>query len=154
MRAHPEGKIEAADDSCERVDGSARRVRHAPAMTEGQTMPDEVEIEELRQHLEASKAELQKLLDLSREGGAPVALDTPIGRLTRVAALQQQSMTLATLRASEARLGQINAALDRVARESYGDCLVCGEPIALARLRVRPEAALCVSCQEARERRS
>lgn len=117
-------------------------------------MPDEVELGELRQHLEAARAEIQKLLDLSREGGAPVALDTSIGRLTRVDALQQQSMAQATLRASEMRLGQISAALERVTRGTYGDCLGCGEPIALARLRVRPEATLCVSCQEARERRS
>jgi len=115
-------------------------------------VPDEVE--ELRQLLEASKVELERLLDLSRESGAPVALDTSIGRLTRVDALQQQGMAQATIRASELRLSQVIAALDRMERETYGDCLRCGEPIALARLRVRPEATLCLGCQDARERRS
>ena len=120
-------------------------------------MADELtgaERDELRDVLEASKAELQRVLDLSRESGAPVALDTSIGRLTRVDALQQQSMAQATIRASELRLSQVMAALGRMERQAYGDCLGCGEPIALARLRVRPEATLCLGCQDARERSS
>ena len=120
-------------------------------------MADELtaaEQEELRDFLEASKVELQRVLGLSRESGAPVALDSSIGRLTRVDALQQQSMAQAAIRASELRLGQVIAALDRMERKTYGDCLRCGEPIAVARLRVRPEATLCIRCQDARERRS
>jgi len=119
-------------------------------------VPDErspVELEELRQRLVATRADLEGLLGLSRESGAPVALDTSIGRLTRMDALQQQSMAQAALRAGELRLSQVVAAQDRLARGTYGDCLGCGETIALARLRVRPEATLCRGCQEARERR-
>jgi DnaK suppressor protein len=56
--------------------------------------------------------------------------------------------------AHDLRLRQIVAALDRLQRGEYGDCLACSEPIALARLRARPEATLCVRCQSARERRS
>ena len=110
-------------------------------------------MEELRHTLEAARAEIEALIAISREGTAPVALDTSIGRLTRVDALQQQSMAQANVRASETRLHLVVAALGRVERGSYGECLGCGEPIALARLRVRPEATLCIDCQDARERR-
>jgi DnaK suppressor protein len=110
-------------------------------------------LEELRHTLEAARAEIEALIAISREGTAPVALDTSIGRLTRVDALQQQSMAQANVRASETRLHLVVAALGRVERGSYGECLGCGEPIALARLRVRPEATLCIDCQDARERR-
>ena len=37
--------------------------------------------------------------------------------------------------------------------DEYGDCLDCGEAIAIARLEARPETPFCVRCQENRERR-
>jgi DnaK suppressor protein len=112
------------------------------------------ELDELRRSLETIRVEIEELLDISREGAAPVALDTSIGRLTRVDALQQQSMAQANIRASEVRLRQVVAAQGRLERGAYGECLGCGEPIAIARLRVRPEATLCLECQDARERRA
>ena len=114
----------------------------------------ETDGDDLRRRLEAARAELEALLEVLREGTKPVDLDTPIGRLTRMDAMQQQSMAKATSRADELRLGQIIAALGRMERGEYGDCLACGEPVALTRLRARPEATLCVRCQDARERRS
>lgn len=48
---------------------------------------------------------------------------------------------------------EINAALDRLVEGSYGRCGACGEPIAVARLRVLPATALCLRCAERAERR-
>lgn len=112
------------------------------------------EVDELRLALEAARREAEGLLELSREGEKPVAVDTSIGRLTRMDALQQQSMTQATRAASELRSRQVAAALGRIAAGTYGACLGCDKPIGVARLRVRPEATLCVRCQSAREGRS
>ena len=50
------------------------------------------------------------------------------------------------LLAAELRLGETEAALARVDDGSYGTCLVCGLPIAPARLDARPTASLCVTC--------
>lgn len=44
-------------------------------------------------------------------------------------------------------LAQCRAALQRLDEGVYGDCLDCGEPIALARLLVQPQAARCAACQ-------
>lgn len=41
---------------------------------------------------------------------------------------------------------EIRAALARLERGEYGVCTRCREPIAEARLEVRPMAELCVSC--------
>ncbi len=49
-------------------------------------------------------------------------------------------------------LEEVLAARARLADGSYGQCLACGEPIDLRRLRALPAAALCTSCQEVRER--
>lgn len=51
-----------------------------------------------------------------------------------------------------AHLTQIDAALQRIAAGTYGECVDCGADIAPARLRATPEAARCLACQEAVER--
>jgi DnaK suppressor protein len=48
---------------------------------------------------------------------------------------------------------EVCAALARFANGTYGICEECDEPIAAARLAVRPAACLCVDCQEAIEHR-
>ncbi|MEO0010109.1 MAG: TraR/DksA C4-type zinc finger protein [candidate division WOR-3 bacterium] len=47
-------------------------------------------------------------------------------------------------------LREIDAALDRIARGTYGICERCGEPIPLARLEVIPYARLCMKCLKSR----
>jgi DnaK suppressor protein len=47
-------------------------------------------------------------------------------------------------------LGQIDAAMARLAEGSYGRCERCGQPIGAARLAARPVASTCVSCAAGR----
>ena len=114
----------------------------------------EREIEELRRELLALRSELSSLLSSSREASRPVDLDQPIGRLSRVDAMQQQSMLVANRRAAQIRQQQVEAGLRRVEDGDYGLCVSCGESIGLRRLKARPEAPYCLRCQDARERRS
>jgi len=53
-----------------------------------------------------------------------------------------------------AELQDIEAALKRIAEGTYGECVDCGEPIALARLEANPAAARCIACQQRAERRA
>jgi len=96
--------------------------------------------------------ELRELLRSFREESRPVDLDQPIGRLSRMDAIQQQSMAVANRRSAEQRLSRVEIALRRMEEGEYGDCRECGESIALARLETQPEAPLCVQCQELLER--
>ena len=50
---------------------------------------------ELHQALLSLQAELQKLLEDSSDGAKPVSLEEPIGRLSRMDALQGQAMAQA-----------------------------------------------------------
>jgi RNA polymerase-binding transcription factor DksA len=43
-------------------------------------------------------------------------------------------------------LAEIEAALGRIADGRYGNCLSCGGPLGLQRLRAIPEARYCVGC--------
>ena len=47
---------------------------------------------------------------------------------------------------AEERLREVDAALDRVAEDTYGYCVRCGAGIPLQRLRALPAAANCVEC--------
>jgi len=82
-----------------------------------------------------------------------VDLDEPIGRISRVDAMQQQKMLAANRQAAQQRRRQVEAALDRIEAGEYGECQGCGEEIEPRRLRAQPEAPLCLDCQSRRERR-
>jgi DnaK suppressor protein len=105
-----------------------------------------------RARLEVLRDELDALLSGTANGARPVDLDEPIGRLSRVDAMQQQSMLAANRTAASRRRQQVVAALRRIDDDDYGDCAVCGEPIDPRRLEAQPEAPLCVACQGRRER--
>lgn len=77
------------------------------------------------------KAETQEILDKSKGHSAPVELDqTTQGRLSRMDAMQQQEMALATKRRREQLLTQIEQAYRRIENGDYGYCVKCDEEIA------------------------
>ena len=51
-----------------------------------------------------------------------------------------------------AEIAAVDAALQRIADGSYGDCVDCGARITETRLRAAPEAARCIHCQEKLEK--
>lgn len=108
-------------------------------------------MQSLRADLEVLREELRVFLDSSEDSARPVALNEPIGRLSRMDALQQQSMAKANHRTAEQRLQRVQAALQRLEADEYGACLRCDEPVGIKRLTAQPEAVLCIACQSARE---
>ena len=109
--------------------------------------------EELHADLVALSEELHRALETSEEGARPVELSEPIGRISRMDAIQQQSMTKANRQAAQLRLQQVEAALHRLSQGDYGMCLGCEESVGFGRLKARPEALLCITCQSEREKR-
>jgi DnaK suppressor protein len=51
------------------------------------------------------------------------------------------------------QVADIDAALLRIERDTYGECVDCGGRVPEARLEVHPQAARCVTCQTREERR-
>jgi len=108
---------------------------------------DNQDLEKYRLALLAREAELDALEETGEEAAKPVELDqTTVGRVSRIDAIQQQSMALANKRAREAERSRIANALRRIAQGSYGDCLKCEEPIEAKRLAFDPAIALCIDC--------
>ena len=108
---------------------------------------------EIKQKLTTLREDLTSLLSNSLESSKPVGLDQPIGRLSRMDALQQQSMTQASRRAAEIRINKIDNAMNRINNDNYGYCLECEEGIGYARLQANPEAPFCLDCQSGKEQR-
>ena len=100
-----------------------------------------------RSRIEEEIAKLCALSDNSRLSRAPVTLDQQsVGRLSRMDAMQQQSMDLAKEERRAQRLAILTAALKRMEGGEFGYCLRCGEDIPPARLDVDPAVTLCVDC--------
>jgi RNA polymerase-binding transcription factor DksA len=62
------------------------------------------------------------------------------------AALPQQSLQRAVHIAATTELAEIDAALDRMERGVYGQCVTCARPIPEDRLDVLPMAPQCLPC--------
>jgi DnaK suppressor protein len=107
---------------------------------------NQVFFDEMHAQLTARSQEIRATLGQIEGATAPVSPDTAIGRLTRLDAMQATSMRQALARDHEVELGQIERALAALDEGSYGVCRRCGEEIAEARLRARPEAFLCLEC--------
>jgi DnaK suppressor protein len=112
---------------------------------------EESQVEELRRALLVLSEELREQLSVSKDASRPVDLNEPIGRISRVDAMQQQGMVAANRQAAQRRKQLVEAALERFGEDEYGDCLACGEPIGYPRLEAQPEAPLCIDCQSQRE---
>ena len=52
----------------------------------------------------------------------------------------------------EKKLSDVEAALRSIDKGAYGVCERCGKPIEVERLEVKPDATLCLTCQQEVER--
>jgi DnaK suppressor protein len=97
----------------------------------------------------------QKINDLcalqreSERGCDTVALDQScVGRLSRMDAMQSQAMNQAAQRRRVTQIKRLEAALQRIDSNDYGDCENCDELISEGRLLLDPAAEFCVQCAE------
>ena len=102
------------------------------------------------QHFRLLLLELRTAIqaELGEEGTADSSIvpDNAIGRLTRMEAIQAQSISNAGRGRNEKRLVTIERALKAIEDGTYGSCVKCGNDIPQGRLEIRPESRLCVPC--------
>lgn len=119
-------------------------------------IPDDLSPEqeaELHQILQGLRDDLVSQIEDGGDAAATVDLDQPIGRLSRVDALQQQKMAKEQRRRQELRLAQVRQALKTFDEDEYGNCRSCEEPIGYPRLKARPESPFCLGCMSSIEQR-
>ncbi len=117
---------------------------------------DELTVEQLGVlggRLRERLGELDELLASASDRTATVDLDQPIGRVSRIDAIQQQRMAQEQRRRHELTRSQVKQALAAFEDEEYGWCRRCDEPIGYLRLKARPESPFCICCMESIESR-
>ena len=111
-------------------------------------MIDAATLERLRKQLEHMESELREAVENKTESTAPVQLDTAIGRLSRMDAIQSQQMALGLKARQQQALTRVRNALQSMGTGAYGQCRRCKGAIAIERLEAQPDAVLCVKCAE------
>lgn len=95
------------------------------------------------------KKETLSAIERSKDSSKPVELDqTMVGRLSRMDAMQQQEMALASKRRRQQLIFQIEDALKRIESGDYGYCIMCDEEIAEKRLDLDPVILTCIKCAQ------
>lgn len=100
-----------------------------------------------------SEANLEEQLNIGKAAADVVTLDqTTVGRVSRMDAIQQQSMAVSMREKASLKLQRVQAALRAITTDEYGYCRQCDERIAYPRLLAQPEAISCFTCQEKTDR--
>lgn len=102
------------------------------------------------------RQQVQEEIESLNETGSTVELDQPIGRLSRMDALQMQARARQQIARLQRRLNGLNNALRVLEQtpETYGVCADCEDRIGAQRLHVLPEARYCLECQQERDERN
>ncbi|MGB0645839.1 MAG: TraR/DksA family transcriptional regulator [Bradymonadia bacterium] len=116
------------------------------------TLLSEGQLNTLKTHLEMLLKELPLQIERARSGSKPVALDQQsVGRLSRMDAIAQQSVSKDGVHRLRLRHAQVLGAIRRMQSGQYGYCIRCDEDIGFKRLNVAPEVPMCIECQAHRE---
>lgn len=81
--------------------------------------------------------------------GSPA--ENPADETDQAVAEQEAAFASLLKQRARIRLDQVEQAMERLRARSYGLCLNCGCQIPLERLRVQPDAVLCVPCKSRQE---
>jgi DnaK suppressor protein len=101
-----------------------------------------------KEKLAAREQEILSALKDIKDASAPVDLNQPVGRLSRMDLMQHQQVALANKKKFELNLELIKAAKARVESGEYGICLSCEEEISKNRLNAFPETPFCIKCAQ------
>lgn len=105
-------------------------------------MNDQEITEKITEEISKTEQLISEYKDLSK----PVSLDNSIGRISRMDAINNKSITESALRQAEEKLIKLNQALDKVGTKDFGMCIKCKQPIPIGRILLMPESQRCVNC--------
>lgn len=81
-----------------------------------------------------------------KEETKPVSPDCAIGRVSRMDAINNNSVNLSTLRKKEQQLQALKSALENILEDDFGVCVSCKKTIQPGRLLLVPESRRCIEC--------
>ncbi|MBT3244927.1 MAG: TraR/DksA family transcriptional regulator [Bacteroidetes bacterium] len=107
-----------------------------------------MESEEIKQKIlsEIRRTELQ--IEEYKEMTKPEAPDCAIGRVSRMDAINNRSVTEASLRQARGKLKSLQRVSAQLGTKEFGLCMKCKQPIPIGRILFRPESLFCVNCAQ------
>ena len=104
------------------------------------------DIENIKKNLELEIRKTKKKIAEYTLLCKPIKPENAIGRISRMDAINNKSVTEAVLRDSKIKLKQLNHIKAKINLPDFGKCLKCKKQIPLGRLLIRPESINCVKC--------
>lgn len=96
----------------------------------------------LEQEIEKTKQSIIDYKDMS----VPEGLDDAVGRISRMDAINNKSITLAALRQAEQKLIKLKHVLSQIDTVGFGLCTKCKKSIPIGRIILMPQSSHCVNC--------
>ncbi len=113
---------------------------------------DNTNLQKFKQLLEAQRDRLMNSQQMAHSSTETVELDqASVGRVSRMDAMQSQSMAVETTRLRQQQLRKISSALALIESGDYGFCSVCDDEINPKRLEIDPASTMCVPCASKQE---
>ncbi|MFW5426511.1 MAG: TraR/DksA family transcriptional regulator [Methylophagaceae bacterium] len=110
------------------------------------------DIQKFKQLLESQRDELMASQQMAQSSTETVELDqASVGRVSRMDAMQSQSMAVETTRLRQQQLRKISSALALIESGDYGYCSICDDEINPKRLEIDPASTMCVPCASKQE---
>lgn len=103
---------------------------------------------EVKAIIETEIAKTEMLVAEYKELTKPIAPENAIGRISRMDAINNKSVTEAALRKSKEKLEKLKFALTKVDDDDFGVCIKCRKPIPLGRILIMPQSRTCVNCTQ------
>lgn len=104
--------------------------------------------DQIRSRIEVSVSELHEKIRRMEDDTTPIAPENSIGRVSRMDAINNKSVTEAALRSAKSRLNKLKVALANLDQPGFGICSLCRQPIPEPRLLYMPESTRCVRCAD------
>jgi DnaK suppressor protein len=98
----------------------------------------------IERRLESTKEEMVELEELTK----PIPPENAIGRISRMDAINNRSISEAALNQTKEKMVNLQLALSNIDHSAFGKCVRCGGDIPLGRLMIMPESTRCVKCPE------
>ena len=101
---------------------------------------------QLKSIIESELEKLTKRVKELKDLTGSVTPDDAVGRISRMDAINNNSIVEASIRNIENRLDQLSMAIRMTDDGNFGICIQCHQSIPFDRLKLRPEIRVCANC--------
>lgn len=105
--------------------------------------------EQKKKIFETIDIEIQKLhknIKQLKIDSRPISPENAIGRVSRMDAINNKSITEASLRIAENKLKSLIEIKNQAQTKNFGKCIKCSKQIPIQRILIVPESKKCVNC--------